>query len=353
MKNCIAALLTTLLTTLSLLLGTLAAAHEGQGVVALVGAGEDTTVVNAFLPERITVAVGETVTWQLNSDEPHTVTFTGGEPLPPFEMPVPDGEPGALMANPQLAFPSRMPGEPVESYDGTGFVNSGMMMRQPMAPDAPPNDSFSVTFTEPGVYEYYCALHPEMRGVVEVVAEGAEAPPQADIDAQAEAEMTELLARVEAARAQGEMVRSEPGQGGSTVWFVRAGAVDHTGDLRAQSFDFLPGNLTIQAGDTVVWMSPSFHTVTFAPLPPGPEFVLPTPQEVGPPLLLINPEVVLPAKPDGVYDELEYFNSGLIGLQAPFGQAWALTFEEPGTYEYVCLVHHELGMVGTITVVAR
>jgi plastocyanin len=162
------------------------------------------------------------------------------------------------------------------------------------------------------------------------------------------------LARVEAARAQGETVRSEPGPNGTTVWFVRAGAVDAlTGDMRAQSLDFMPENLTIQAGDTVIWMSPEFHTVTFSPLPPGPEFVIPMPQEEGPPLLLISPEVVLPAKPNGIYDETQYFNSGLIGRFSPLGFGWALTFEEPGTYEYVCAVHNEMGMRGTITVVAR
>ena len=344
------------ISTLLLVLGALASAqtHDHHGVGAFVGAGRDTTVVNAFFPERITIRVGETVTWKQNGDEIHTVTFTGGAPLPGIEVPVPDGGPGEMMLNPQLAFPTRMPGAPVESYDGTGFISSGILSPQPPEPGAPPNDTFSVTFTEPGVYEYVCALHPEMRGVVEVLPAEAEVPSQADLDAQAEAEMGHFLAMVEAARAHGGEVRSEPGPDGATIWFVRAGAVDfHSGDLRAQAFDFLPQNLTIQAGDTVVWSSPSFHTVTFSPLPPGPEFVIPTPQGEGPPLLLLNSEVVLPAKPGAVYDELQYFNSGLIGLQAPFGPAWALTFDTPGTYEYVCSVHREMGMTGTITVVAR
>jgi plastocyanin len=341
---------------LLVLLGSLAFAqmHDHHGVNALAGAGDDTTVVNAFFPERITIRVGETVTWQLNTDEIHTVTFTGDEPLPRFEIPVPDGGPGELMVHPQLAFPTRMPEAPVETYDGTGFVSSGVMSRQPAGPDAPPNSTFSVTFTEPGTYVYYCAIHPEMRGIVEVLPEAAEVPTQADIDAQAEAEMATFLAMVEAARVQSEMVRSEPGPNGTTIWFVRAGALDaQTGDVRAQAYDFLPENLTIQAGDTVVWNSLEFHTVTFSPLPPGPEFIIPTPQEEGPPLLLINPEVVLPAKPAGVYDETQYFNSGLVGRFSPFGLGWALTFDTPGTYEYVCVVHREQGMVGTITVVAR
>jgi plastocyanin len=123
--------------------------------------------------------------------------------------------------------------------------------------------------------------------------------------------------------------------------------------MRAQSYDFMPQDRTVRSGDTVIWMSPEFHTVTFAPLPPGPEFIVPTPQAEGPPLLIVNAEVARPAKGTAVYDELEYFNSGIIGLFSPLGQAWALTFEEPGRYEYVCVVHREMGMVGTITVVAR
>jgi len=40
-----------------------------------VGAGQDTTGVNAFLPAAVRVRVGDTVTWNLASDEIHTVSF--------------------------------------------------------------------------------------------------------------------------------------------------------------------------------------------------------------------------------------------------------------------------------------
>jgi len=50
----------------------------------LVGSGEDTVSVNAFLPSKVTVRVGDTVIWKLNQpDEPHTTTFlSGGARLP-------------------------------------------------------------------------------------------------------------------------------------------------------------------------------------------------------------------------------------------------------------------------------
>ena len=39
-----------------------------------------------------------------------------------------------------------------------------------------PGGSFSFTFAEPGVYPYYCSLHPAMLGTVTVVAGAADAP---------------------------------------------------------------------------------------------------------------------------------------------------------------------------------
>jgi plastocyanin len=50
-----------------------------------------------------------------------------------------------------------------------------------------------------------------------------------------------------------------------------------------------------------------------------------------------------------VYDPTQFFSSGNMNTP-PRGGFWTLTFETPGTYEYVCLIHQELGMKGTITV---
>jgi plastocyanin len=67
----------------------------------LVGA-EDTRVgatVNAYFPDNLTIHVGDTVHWQGNANELHTVTFLAGAPLPPFNVPAPPGMPFALMRN--------------------------------------------------------------------------------------------------------------------------------------------------------------------------------------------------------------------------------------------------------------
>ena len=74
----------------------------------------------SFSPQRITVKPGTTVTWTNEDDTPHAVA-------------------------------------------------SSTTMFKSKALDT--NDSFAFTFTTPGVYEYFCSLHPYMTGAI--VVEGA------------------------------------------------------------------------------------------------------------------------------------------------------------------------------------
>jgi len=43
-------------------------------------------------------------------------------------------------------------------------------------------------------------------------------------------------------------------------------------------------------------------------------------------------------------------NSGFTGAAFPFGTTFAATFTAPGTYHYICALHDDLGMKGTIVV---
>src|SRR5579875_2080638 len=45
-------------------------------------------------------------------------------------------------------------------------------------------------------------------------------------------------------------------------------------------------------------------------------------------------------------------NSGFLGAPFPQGVQFRMTFTAPGTYAYYCALHDDLGMRGTITVVA-
>jgi plastocyanin len=73
----------------------------------------------AFLPQRLAVKAGTTVTWINADDSPHTVV-------------------------------------------------SGTKLFKSTALDT--DDRFSFTFTTPGVYEYFCSVHPRMTGSVVVEA---------------------------------------------------------------------------------------------------------------------------------------------------------------------------------------
>jgi len=140
-------------------------------------------------------------------------------------------------------------------------------------------------------------------------------PSQQDVDAQAQVEMAHMLSRLEAAKAQAQEVRRELGPNNTSIWHVRAGARDEVEELGAEILDFSPKNLTVRAGDTVVWGSTFFHSVTFVPAPPVPDLFNVRLEPAGPPTLLLNPQAFAPAKPAAVYDPAQHFNSGLIGLR--------------------------------------
>src|SRR2546430_2607187 len=68
-------------------------------------------------PPMLTVPVGTTATWVNHDEEPHTVT------------------------------------------SGTGAFNSAGLVHE---------DTFVQTFTKPGTYQYFCAIHPYMKGTLVV-----------------------------------------------------------------------------------------------------------------------------------------------------------------------------------------
>ncbi len=54
-----------------------------------VGAGEGTVGGQAYLPGKVTVEAGQSVTFTVDSDEPHSVTFgVGPADVPPDQWPV-------------------------------------------------------------------------------------------------------------------------------------------------------------------------------------------------------------------------------------------------------------------------
>ena len=89
--------------------------------------GSSSLTTNAFSPNPIQVSVGNTVTWTNNDSQPHTVTSgSNGQPDNKFNS----------------------------SPNFSPLLNQGQ--------------TFSFTFTEAGDYPYFCMLHPNMVGTVNV-----------------------------------------------------------------------------------------------------------------------------------------------------------------------------------------
>jgi plastocyanin len=114
------------------------------------GAGNGTATVMRFLPDRLVIPVGTTVTWT-NRDpmEPHTVTF-GPEPRGPNADFTPVGLDGSAHATIRRA----------DQQVSSGAF--GGMVSQP---------TFKATFTAPGKYAYICMLH-DMMGMVGTIIVG-------------------------------------------------------------------------------------------------------------------------------------------------------------------------------------
>ena len=125
-----------------------------------------------FLPKKLTVPIGTTVSFQMTklSREVHTATTGPGDPekdpssylgklVASLQAPAPD--PAAL-------YPSDQPGTPASltpQLHGNGFWNSGVIDNEE---STPPPFGNSVRFDAAGTYEFYCLIHPFMHGTVTV-----------------------------------------------------------------------------------------------------------------------------------------------------------------------------------------
>jgi LPXTG-motif cell wall-anchored protein len=282
----------------------------------------------AFLPTQITIDQGDTVTWTTGAEFVHTVTFLSGGAAPPVVAP----EGNVVIQPAATAFPSGG-----SSYDGSGFVNSGLLEGK--------GKTFALTFSKAGTYGYLCLLHPGMAGQVVVQAAGSSYPrTQAQVDAQANAELYDKLNRANQ-DLQNSQVTSKPGGNGTTSYTVVNGA----GGNQASVLRFLPVELTVKASDSVTWLGNDpheVHTVTFYnPAGKAPDFIVPQPQSSGPPKLVI-PHAA--PENDTAVDSQDLYNSGLL---LP-GQSYTFSFPAPGVYTYVCVVHAPQGMFGKIIVTA-
>ena len=135
----------------------------------------------------------------------------------------------------------------------------------------------------------------------------------------------------------GAVATSAQAAAAPTTWTVLVGS--QTSDMAIQGQRFLPGDITIDAGDTVTWKANAaeIHTVTF--IAGG------TPQATLPPFDPTDPKQVTP-QGGHTMDGTSYFSSGLMTtsttagpLPLPVVASYSITFPSAGTFTYYCLVH--------------
>lgn len=305
-----------------------------------------------FYPDKITVHVGDTIVWKLNSMEIHQVVFPApGQTYLPFIQPDP-ANPQGQMLNPLVAFP-----QGGQAYDGTALTGSGLL-------GAPPANTkeYRLTFTKAGTFNYLCPMHSAqlpggqvvgMTGSVTVVAADQplpKSPTQVDSDAQAALTADNQAAAADEVQAK-QVAPPSPGPNGTTVYHGNIGW-----DSGALSYmRFSPTDFTIHVGDTIEWTQASNqtpHTISLFSGQPEPQMFVAQEQAGGPPKILLNPDALAPAG-GSIYVGTGISNSGFMpGKQdpAPGPRTYSLTFTKPGTYEYICVLHDEMGMNGHITV---
>jgi plastocyanin len=188
----------------------------------------DVNILNlAFVPQNVTISPGTTVRWTNQDPYPHTATADNG------------------------------------SFN-SGTLNQG--------------GTYSFTFNTPGTYGYYCAIHPSMRGTINVVAGGGGTP-------SATAQSTQT------AQATGTAQTTGTPQATSTQ-------VSQVVNANVRNYAFEPLTINVPAGTTVRWtnLDNDRHTVT---------------------------------------SDTRLFDSGVLTLN----QSWQYTFTTPGTYTYFCAIH--------------
>jgi len=281
-----------------------------------------------YMPSSVTVAVGSTVTWDwTGAIEPHSVTFLA----PGQRLPAPGSDPSLFLPRPASG-----------AYDGSTLVNSGL---QPLGPI--PVRPFSMTFAKPGAYQYYCVIHPNMTGTINVVATGAKVDTAAQAAVRGKAQQARWLREGHAAKKKllKAPIKKTKNPDGSTTWQVQMGASTQHSDVLA----FSPTPRSVQAGDQVEFVNNSRapHTATFT----GTQPAIQSPLDP-------RTDTPIPGPSPQTLNSTDLFNSGTVppdaapgpGQSRPPAAARTFTFVVPGVgkYVYYCILHTFSDMGGEI-----
>ena len=267
-----------------------------------------------FLPGDITIDAGDSVTWQANATEIHTVSFiAGGVPqasLPPLDP-----------TDPAQVTPQGPAGSE-HVMDGTSYYNSGILTTSDTAGPlpVPAFHSYTLEFPDAGTFTYYCLVHGVMmRGIVHVQAAGA---PYPETQEQVDADAAWLAGAIVAdGRAQWDALKAQ-----ARRHKVFLGSDDGVSALMR----FVKAKVVIHKGERVKFLNTRSmgtpHTVTFGKIPVG--------------LALFSPSG----------DPTNYRGGKLHSGILPPGSKFKVTFNKVGKFHFVCGLHHDMGMKGVVVV---
>lgn len=326
----------------------------------------------SYFPNAVTVRPGDEVVFHsIYNGEPHTVTMgrlvdqaLAGPPenrpkLPTWRL----GQSDFLPANigrpcyldeggpPESPEGSCQPVEEVPAFNGRqSYYNSGFL---------PDDATFRVRLAEDtpsGTYRFSCAFHPEMTGRIEVAEPGAEIPTQGEVDAAANDMLTEFVDQTLPIHSQ-TYEPFEDARAGELPW--PAAASFETFDGRVKVLEFVPFTLKAKVDERVSWTLLGAHTISFdAPenaKPPAIQILTTGETELKAEAINENrspdPPRGAPKEPvvieGGAYDD-GFQSSGMLFSPKRGLITYAMTFTEPGSYRYECLLHP--GMTGLIIV---
>lgn len=290
----------------------------------------------AFLPNEVWIHAGDSIRWTFPTHERHTLTLlTPGQTRPPAFGPTF----GILVGCPGITPDG-------SSFDGSACVTSDVLL---LDQDKTTPPTYSVTFPTAGNFKFVCLIHADMTGVVHVVDPAQALPHEQNFyDREAQSEQARLLAD-----ASGMADRSEDAQGGDVAAGIgEVVTMTGSGSQTVSLMRFVHRTIVVRVGDPVEWTSldPSInHTVTFGVEPPDPR-----PPSANVTLTLDGArQAVISSTSDSV-------NSGFLS-PAPQDRAnlaqsnpgvtrFRVTFASPGTFNYICAVHDQLDMKGTVIV---
>ena len=230
-----------------------------------------------YSPSSLTVTAGDTVTWVNNSTAPHTVTRC---------------DPSTCSG--------KGPGSGGESGPSSPRINAR-------------GGTFSFTFTRPGKYKYYSAIHGHamLHGKITVVAATATAT----------AGTTSTTVPSTSTTIGGTHAAATRQLTGAFTYTV---AIDGTPDCGTSMFCYNPSSLAVNAGDTVTWVNDSTAPQTVTRCGPS------------------------KCSGNGPGD------GGQTGPSSPTinasGNSFSFTFTSPGTYNYFCAICGYAMIQGSITV---